>query len=103
VRGSIQVETNPKRPSPGAGPAAPTLVPGGGSQGHHAAHELCRDGKEMPAVLPADLALIEKLEIDLVDDRRDLKPVVAPFRAQLAGRNRPQLVVDQTDESKDRG
>jgi hypothetical protein len=56
----------------------------------------------MPAILPVDLALIEKLEVRLVHDRCDLEPVVAPFTTQLSQRERAQLAMDERHEAIER-
>ena len=49
-----------------------------------ASHHLRRDGEEMTAVLPVDLALAEQLDVCLVDDHGGLEAIVPPLPGELS-------------------
>ena len=49
-----------------------------------AAHGLRRDPEEVRAVLPLDLALVDELEVRLVDEGRGLEGVVGALAPQVA-------------------
>ena len=67
-----------------------------------AAHHLRGDGEEVAAILPVDVALIEQLQVGLVDDGGGLQPVVPPLARELARGQRIELVVDERDQTVER-
>ena len=66
------------------------------------AHHLRGDAKEMRAILPVHLALIDELEEGFVDQGRGLKGVVAPLPAQVGGGEPPQLGINRRQEPVER-
>jgi hypothetical protein len=58
------------------------------------AHDVRRDREEMSAALPAHAALIDELEIRLVDERRRGKRMVAALTPQVAPGQATQFAVN---------
>jgi hypothetical protein len=63
-----------------------------------AAHRLGRDGKEMRAVLPANISLIDEAQIRLVNERRRLERVVGAFAPARARRDPAQFPVHERNQ-----
>ena len=63
-----------------------------------APHRLRRDGEEVRAVLPLHPVETRQLRVGLVRQRGRIQSVIAPFPAQRAMRQPPQLVVDDRHE-----
>ena len=63
-----------------------------------AAHQASGDGEEVRTVLPIDPALVDQLQVDLVDERGRLRRAVRPLAGEMACGNDVQLVVDERDE-----
>src|SRR5580658_9573400 len=57
------------------------------------AHQLGRNSKKLVAVLPLDSSLLNQAKIDLVNQRRSLKGVVAAFLLQVVSGKAPQFRV----------
>ena len=78
------------------GPASPRVVD------KDAAHHVRGNRKEMRAVLPPDLSLVDQLEIRLVDKGRGGERVVGALAAQVTARQPAQFVVDGVDQTASR-
>jgi hypothetical protein len=64
--------------------------------------DLRGDGEEVAAVLPVDLALIEQLDVRLVDDGCGLQPTMPPFACELPRREQAELIVDERNQPVER-
>ena len=67
-----------------------------------APHDVRGGAEEVDAVLPADAALIDQLEVDLVHERRRRERVIGPLAAQNGPREAPEVVVDDRRELVER-
>jgi hypothetical protein len=67
-----------------------------------AAHDVRGDTKEMRSILPVDLPLIDEPDEDLVHQGRRLQGVVSPFAPKLAGRDAPELRIDEWQQLVER-
>jgi len=59
------------------------------------AHDLRGDAKEMRAILPIALALIDEPDVRLVNEGRRLQGVVGPLVPKLARGNAVELRIDE--------
>jgi len=59
------------------------------------AHHLCGDTKEVSAIPPISMPLVNQPQVDLVNQGRWLKGVPNPFTSQLPCGNSTQLRVDE--------
>ena len=66
-------------------------------------HRVRGDGGEVGAVLPALGAVLEELEVRLVDERRRLQRLARALALQVVRREAPQLGVDQRHQRLERG
>src|SRR5262245_13179380 len=63
----------------------------------------CRgDTKEMHPILPVDLPLIDEPDEHLVHKGRRLQGVIGPLAPKLAGRNAPELRIDEWQQPVER-
>ena len=69
----------------------------------HAAHHFHDGPEKMGAVLPVNLALPGQTQIRLVHQRGGFKRVVGAFKAQLAGGELAQTLIDQRHQVVQRG
>ena len=60
------------------------------------------DPKEMRAILPVDLPLIDEPDVHLVHKGRRLQGVVGPLVPKLAGRNASELRIDEWQQLVER-
>ena len=65
-------------------------------------HHLRGDRKEVRAILPVDVALIDQLHISLVDQAGRLQRAVAAFVRHVARGDHVELVVDERDQAIER-
>jgi hypothetical protein len=63
-----------------------------------AAHGLGRDAEEVRAVLPLHLALVDELEVRLVDEGGGLEGVVGALAPQVARGELMQFAVDEREQ-----
>ena len=66
------------------------------------AHDLRRDAKEMPSILPIDLALAHEADVRLMNERRRLQGVVGALAPKLARGNAAKLPVDERQQGTER-
>ena len=66
------------------------------------AHQSGGDRKKMRAVLPVDAALVDELEVGLVDERRGLECAVPALTSPMTGGNDVQFVVHERYETVER-
>jgi hypothetical protein len=64
-----------------------------------APHHVRRNRKEVRAVLPPDLPLVDELQIRFVDKGRGSERVVGALAAQVGARQPAQFVVDGVDQT----
>src|SRR5262245_30982580 len=67
-----------------------------------AAHDVRGDTKEMRAILPVDLPLIDEPDEHLMNQGRRLQGVVGALAPKLAGRHTPELPIDQWQQLVER-
>jgi hypothetical protein len=65
-------------------------------------HDLCGDAKEVCAILPVDLALIDEPQVDLVNERRWLQGVVSTLAPELTRGGPAELSVDEREQQIER-
>jgi len=61
----------------------------------NSSHDLCGGAKEVSAILPIDLALVDEPKVCLVNESRGLQSVIGSLFTELAGGDPPELRVDQ--------
>src|SRR6476620_6796275 len=67
------------------------------------AHDLSRDTKEMCAILPIDLALVNQSNVRLMDQGRRLQGVIGPLPSKLPRGDATELRVDEWQQLTERG
>jgi len=66
-------------------------------------HHLRGDAKKVRATLPVDVALFDKTQVRLVDERGGLEGVTVPLTVQLTRSDATQLAVDERQQAIERG
>src|SRR5262245_56500842 len=62
------------------------------------AHRVRGHAEKMCSILPTHMALVDEPKVDLMDERRRLKRVVYALTSKLAGRDAPELVIDERQQ-----
>ena len=62
-----------------------------------------RDREEVGAVLPLDVLPVDQAQVRLVDERGRLEDVPGTLAGHAAGRDAPQLLVDERRQRLERG
>lgn len=66
-----------------------------------ASDHLCRNGKEVGAILPVYAVLLDQTDVGLVDERRSLECVIGAFTHKVRFGQCPKLIVHEGHETAD--